>query len=96
LIIEEVIRIEDGLEKVRKEREDYIPPIRLIGYAINVLDVYNNNTWIRMENIKGEWYVVYHGVGRHENSENVQNIVRIFIKVALSTLHLENVQLMMI
>ena len=29
-----------------------------------------------MKNIKGKWSIAYHGVGRHENSENIQNIVR--------------------
>ena len=54
--------------------EDYIPPIGWTGYGLKVLDVYNDNTWIGMKNLKGEWCVAYHGVGRQENSENVGKI----------------------
>ena len=54
--------------------EDYIPPTDWFGYGLKVLDVYDNNTWIGMKNLEGEWCVAYHGVARQENSANVQKI----------------------
>jgi hypothetical protein len=51
--------------------EEYIPPIGWTGYGLRVYNVYDNgdNTWIGMNNCKGEWCVPYHGVARRERKE---------------------------
>ena len=51
--------------------EEYIPPIGWVGYGLKVLDVYEDNIWLGMNNIKGEWCVAYHGVGDGQPSEKV-------------------------
>ena len=52
----------------------YDPPLGWIGIGLKVLDKYENNIWIGMENQEGEWCVAYHGVGRFQDSENVKII----------------------
>ena len=51
---------------------EYIPPYGWIGYGLNVIDKYDNknNTWLGMKNIKGEWWVAYHGNGIKKNTIN--------------------------
>ena len=58
----------------------YDPPIGWIGIGLKVLDKYNDNTWIGMDNIDGEWCVAYHGVGIGQSSENVKKITRLIYK----------------
>ena len=60
--------MEDGHKKEKKEVEKNIFPIGWIGYGLKVKDVYDDgdNTWIGMNNCKGEWCVAYHGVARNE------------------------------
>ena len=52
----------------------YYPPKGWIGIGLKVMDKYEDNIWIGMENIEGEWCVAYHGVGRYEKSEEVKKI----------------------
>jgi len=52
----------------------YYPPKGWIGIGLKVLDKYEDNVWIEMENIEGEWCVAYHGVGRYKKSEEVKKI----------------------
>jgi len=58
----------------------YDPPVGWIGIGLKVLDKYNDNTWIGMDNIDGEWCVAYHGVGTGQSSENVKNITGLIYK----------------
>ena len=60
----------------------YDPPIGWIGIGLKVMDVYDNgdNTWIGMNNIKGEWCVAYHGVGRNLSSDKIKDITGKIIK----------------
>ena len=63
--------------------KDYNPPIGWNGIGLNVLDKYDNgdNTWIGMDNAKGEWCVAYHGVGRGAgSSDNVKDITGKIVK----------------
>ena len=63
--------------------KDYNPPIGWNGIGLNVLDKYDNgdNTWIGMDNSKGEWCVAYHGVGRDAgSSDNVKDITGKIVK----------------
>ena len=54
--------------------EEYIPPKGWTGYGLKVFDVYSDNTWLGMNNSKGEWCVAYHGVARGQSSEKVAMI----------------------
>ena len=58
----------------------YDPPIGWKGIGLRVVDKYDNgnNTWIGMDNSKGEWCVAYHGVGR--NKKNVQERTGLIVK----------------
>ena len=49
-------------KEAKRGGEEYIPPKGWIGYGLKVSDVYGDNTWIGMNNSKGEWCVAYHGV----------------------------------
>ena len=64
-------------ENEKRGSMPYDPPKGWIGIGLNVLDKYDNgdNTWIGMENIKGEWCVAYHGVGQLEEPNKVKDIV---------------------
>ena len=64
-------------ENEKRGNMPYDPPKGWIGIGLNVLDKYDNgdNTWIGMENIKGEWCVAYHGVGQLEEPNKVKDIV---------------------
>ena len=63
--------------------EEYIPPKGWIGYGLKVYDVYDSgdNTWIGMNNSKGEWCVAYHGVARNQsNKKEVAKITGLITK----------------
>ena len=61
---------------------DYDPPLGWTGIGLKVKGKYDNgdDTWIGMKNVKGEWCVAYHGVGRNQSSYNVKNVVGKIIK----------------
>ena len=64
---------------------EYDPPYGWIGYGLNVLNKYdnNNNKWLGMRNIEGEWWVAYHGniliknnikiINKNENENEINN-----------------------
>ena len=54
--------------------EEYIPPYGWTGYGLKVKGIYGDNTWLGMDNSKGEWCVAYHGVARGQSSEKVAMI----------------------
>ena len=58
----------------------YNPPIGWNGIGLKVFDKYKNNTWLGMNNSKGEWCVAYHGVGSGQSSEKVKNITGLIYK----------------
>ena len=60
--------------------EDYIPPIGWTGYGLKVNDVYENNIWLGMNNIEGEWCVAYHGVARACSPKDVAKITGKIVK----------------
>jgi len=53
---------------------NYFPPSGWIGIGLKVLDKYENNIWIGMDNIPGEWCVAYHGIGDGCSSDEVKKI----------------------
>ena len=75
-------RYDDWGENEKRGNMPYDPPKGWIGIGLNVLDKYDNgnNTWIGMENIKGEWCVAYHGVGQLEEPNKVKDIVSKIIR----------------
>ena len=60
----------------KRGKIDYFPPLGWIGIGLKVLDKYDDNIWIGMENKDGEWCVAYHGVGRRKNPKEVKDITR--------------------
>ena len=62
--------------------KDYDPPIGWNGIGLKVWNKYDNenNTWIGMDNVPGEWCVVYHGVASGQSSDNVKNVTGIIYK----------------
>ena len=61
---------------------EYDPPLDYFGYGLKVSQMYDNqnDTWLGMRNIEGEWWVAYHGAGRFINDndqmkELIKNIV---------------------
>ena len=61
---------------------DYDPPNGWTGIGLRVKGRYDNgdDTWIGMSNVKGEWCVAYHGVGRGQSSDNVKKVTGKIIK----------------
>ena len=60
----------------------YEPPIGYTGIGLRVLDKYENNKWIGMSNVEGEWCVAYHGVGNGQTSDQVKNVTGLIYKGA--------------
>ena len=65
----------------KRGKKEYYPPKNWIGIGLKVMDKYDHgdNTWMGTNNIKGEWCVAYHGVGRGKESKDVQKIINSII-----------------
>ena len=62
----------------KRGNKPYYPPEGWIGIGLKVMDKFDNdNTWIGMDNSPGEWCVAYHGVGRHQTSEKINQITNL-------------------
>ena len=72
-------RVSGWAEGEKRGGREYYPPIGWKGFGLKVLDKYEDNEWIGMQNTPGEWCVAYHGVGRHQSSEQVKKIVALII-----------------
>ena len=61
--------------------KDYDPPIGWNGIGLKVTNKFDNgdNTWIGMNNSKGEWCVAYHGVGTGQSSDKVKAVTGIIV-----------------
>ena len=68
-------RIEGWGDGEKRGNKKYFPPLGWIGIGLKVLDKYENNTWIGMDNIPGEWCVAYHGVGDGYVSDEVKKVL---------------------
>lgn len=73
---------------------NYDPPIGWLGYGLKVSNKYDegDNTWLGMENKKGEWWVAYHGTARWENDNKKKltipkNIIEEGFKVGANQVH---------
>ena len=73
-------RISDWEIGGKRGNKPYDPPLGWIGIGLKVLNKFENNIWIGMDNSDGEWCVAYHGVGRFLGSEQVKNITGIIYK----------------
>ena len=58
---------------------EYDPPYGWYGYGLNVINKYDKgkNIWLGMRNIKGEWWVAYHGAARGKNNDEVKNLIKL-------------------
>ena len=63
----------------------YDPPINYYGYGLRVSKEYDNrdDTWLGMKNIRGEWWVAYHGAGRNKNDQEVKKIIKNIVENGL-------------
>ena len=52
----------------------YDPPKGWIGIGLKAFDEYENDRWLDMYNLEGEWIVAYHGVGHFLPSSEVNRI----------------------
>ena len=69
-------RSEGWGEGEKRGKLPYDPPLGWVGIGLKVLDKFEDNIWIGMDNVDGEWCVAYHGVGRNEKESNkVKNII---------------------
>ena len=64
----------------KRGNKEYIPPIGWTGIGLKVIDEYENNKWIGMNNGPDEWCVAYHGVGRGQQSDKVKHITGLIYK----------------
>ena len=58
----------------QRGNKPYYPPLNWTGIGLKVMDKYENNLWLGMNNSPGEWCVAYHGVGYGQSSEQVKKI----------------------
>ena len=63
----------------------YDPPQKYDGYGLKVSKQYDNenDTWLGMKNIRGEWWVAYHGAGRNVSQEKIKQIVKNIVENGL-------------
>ena len=76
----------------RRGGEKYNSPEGWIGIGLRVYDKYDDDGWLSMYNLEGEWVVAYHGIGQgiknpSEVSKITGNIYREGFKVGQRQLH---------
>ena len=59
--------------------EKYDAPKGWIGIGLKAFDKYENDRWIDMENLPGEWVVAYHGIGQGLPAEMINGITHSII-----------------
>ena len=64
----------------KRGNKDYFPPIGWTGIGLKVMDKYENNKWIGMNNSPDEWCVAYHGVGGSQGSDDVKKVTGLIYK----------------
>ena len=70
-----------SIDEKRGNRQ-YYPPLGWIGIGLKVMGIYEDDIWIGMKNIEGEWCVAYHGVGGDSNPREVKKITGIIYKTS--------------
>ena len=59
--------------------ERYNLPIGWIGFGLEVLNRYENDTWLGKDGKEGEWAVAYHGFGRSFSGNNLKNLIKTIV-----------------
>ena len=67
---------------LKKGGEKYTPPLGWKGFALKVLNKFDNgdNLWLGNEGKEGEWAVAYHGIGKGNVFQKLINIVLVNLK----------------
>ena len=67
---------------LKKGGEKYTPPLGWKGFALKVLNKFDNgdNLWIGNEGKDGEWAIAYHGIGKGNVFQKLMNIVLLNLK----------------
>lgn len=68
-------RIEGWGVGEKRGSKKYYPPVGWTGIGLKVLDKYENNTWIGMDNRAGEWCVAYHGAANGKPPDKVKKVL---------------------
>ena len=66
-----------GNSKRKRGGEKYSPPFGWKGFALKVLNKFDNgdNSWIGNEGKDGEWTIAYHGIGKGNEFKKLINII---------------------
>ena len=64
-------------KNLKRGGEKYIPPFGWKGFALKVLNKYDNfdNIWLGNEGKEGEWAIAYHGIGKGEEFKKLMSII---------------------
>jgi hypothetical protein len=64
-------------KNLKRGGEKYTPPLGWKGFALKVLNKYDNcdNSWLGNEGKKGEWAIAYHGIGKGDEFIKLMNII---------------------
>ena len=71
-----------GVNELRGNKP-YYPPLNWTGIGLKVMDKYENNIWLGMNNSPGEWCVAYHGVAGGQASDQVKKVTGLIYKSSL-------------
>ena len=70
----------------------YYPPLGFIGFGLKVIDCYEENNWLGINNSPGEWCVAYHREGIFNSPKEIDriicNIVNSGFKIGPNQFHL--------
>ena len=74
---------------LKRGGERYFPPFGWKGYALKVLDKFDNgdNSWLGNEGKDGEWAIAYHGIGNGNEFKKLLNIVLNNLKIGPAQLY---------
>jgi len=64
-------------KNLKRGGEKYTPPFGWKGFALKVLDKYDNcdNSWLGNEGKEGEWAIAYHGIGKGDEFKKLMSII---------------------
>jgi len=59
--------------------EQYNVPIGWIGFGLEVLNRYGNDSWLGNDGKEGEWAVAYHGFGKSYSGNDLKNLIKTIV-----------------
>ena len=64
-------------KNLKRGGEKYTPPFGWKGFALKVLNKYDNcdNLWLGNEGKEGEWAIAYHGIGKGDEFKKLMSII---------------------